>query len=157
MQLRWLTADLEAASKQRATTPWIVAGGHRPLYCSNHDKTQCKTFASLLRSKAEGTFNANGVDLVIQAHMHGYERSWPLKDGVVVAQNYTNPTAPVYVVNGAGGNREGNTLPRGEAWTAFRTQDVGYARLTVTSASLEYEFVDAANGTTLDAFTITRE
>jgi hypothetical protein len=33
---------------------------------------------------------------------------WPLApDGKIVQQNYTNPTAPVYIINGAAGNVEG--------------------------------------------------
>ena len=64
--------------------------------------------------------------------------------------------APVYVVNGAGGNREGNELPKGAAWSAWRSQEVGFGYIVVAGPhSLTYNFV-AANGTTLHNFEITK-
>ncbi len=64
--------------------------------------------------------------------------------------------APVYVVNGAGGNREGNDLPHGQDWTAFRSAEVGFGLISISGpSSLTYDFV-AANGTSLWSFTITK-
>lgn len=37
------------ANAQRAQRPWVVAFGHRPLYCSNKNKMNCEDFASHLR------------------------------------------------------------------------------------------------------------
>ena len=51
------------------------------------------------------------MDLVIQAHLHDYERSLPVLHGVPTSSNYTRPPSPVYVVNGAAGNRERNDHP----------------------------------------------
>jgi len=47
------------------------------------------------------------VDVVFTAHKPNYERLWPLSQGGVPVHSYNNPGAPVYIVNGAGGNREG--------------------------------------------------
>ena len=64
--------------------------------------------------------------------------------------------APVYIVNGAGGNREGNDLPDGASWTSFRSREVGFGYITITgSSSMLYQFV-AANGTTLYEINITK-
>ena len=61
-----------------------------------------------------------------------------------------------YVVNGAGGNREGNADPQAEDWVAFRSADRGFGRITITGATeLQYQFVQN-NGTVLDEFTITK-
>jgi hypothetical protein len=52
-------------------------------------------------------FHAQGVDLVIEAHEHSYERLYPIFDGKVERFNYINPRAPVHIITGAAGSTEG--------------------------------------------------
>ena len=52
------------------------------------------------------------VDVVIQAHQHDYERTLPVNNLTAAGSDYQNPRAPVYVVNGAAGNREKTVLCR---------------------------------------------
>lgn len=155
----WLATDLAAATANRSATrnPWVLVGGHRPLYCSNSDKTQCGTFTAVLRYQAENIIAGAGVDLVITAHEHSYERSWPTFNGTVTATDYVSPAAPVYVVQGAGGNREGNDMPAGGTpWSAFQSSSVGYAVIEVPGPeTLTYTFF-LANATALDTFTISK-
>jgi hypothetical protein len=40
-QYHWLLKDLTAANKNRDATPWIIAMGHRPMYCSNSNFDDC--------------------------------------------------------------------------------------------------------------------
>lgn len=50
-----------------------------------------------------------GVDVVIWAHEHSYERTWPLYDKKVYNGTrgaYVNPGAPVHVITGSAGCRE---------------------------------------------------
>ena len=47
-----------------------------------------------------------GVDVVIEAHEHSYERLWPVYQGKVYQENYNNPKAPVHIVSGAAGCNE---------------------------------------------------
>ena len=63
--------------------------------------------------------------------------------------------APVYVVNGAGGNRESQSLPGPAAWSKFESAEVGFALITAAGKSLTYSFL-AANGTALDTFVMTK-
>ena len=147
----FLTADLAAA--RSAGAAWTIVGGHRPFYCSDNDKTQCGSFSSILRTQGEVLLQ--GVDLVITAHEHGYQRSLPLKNGVVQSSNYSDAPAPVYVVNGAGGNREGNERPGSAAWSVFESGEIGFAVITAAGRSLTYAFL-AANGTALDSFVLTK-
>lgn len=154
-QLAWLKEDLAAASQNKKERPWIVTAGHRPLYCSNGG-VQCGLFADWLRFLAEDTFYSSKVDVVIQCHEHDMERSFPIYKGAVTQNNYTDPAAPVYVVNGAGGNREGNVNPKQEDWVGFHSADRGFARITIHGSSqLDWQFV-ASNGTVVDAFNVTR-
>ena len=162
-EVSFLDADLAAANASRAVTPWLVAGAHRPLYCTNglwksSDK-DCALFAGVMRGQAEATLARHGVDLVLGAHMHGFERTQAVFAGKVVSNatngssTYVAAGAPVYVVNGAGGNREGNDDPNGDApWSVvgahFRT--IGFGLLTVTQSQMQYEFVESATGNVLD-------
>ena len=40
-QLEWIEKDLIAANKNRANVPWIDAQGHRDIYCSTSDDSDC--------------------------------------------------------------------------------------------------------------------
>jgi hypothetical protein len=53
----------------------------------------------------EKLLNDYGVDLVIWAHEHSYERLWPLYDYTVrngsYEEPYRNPRAPVHLISGS--------------------------------------------------------
>jgi len=113
-QVTWIESEL---ASQKPQSRWLVAYGHRPLYCSNTGGNDIPAGNAVLRKAVEGTLHHGGVDLVIQGHVHDYERTWPVYNGVATATNYNDPAAPVYVVNGAAGNREGNDhAPGGQPW-----------------------------------------
>ena len=162
----WLQEDLAVARVGGAK--WLVTGGHRPLFCTNggygSGNKDCKGMAEVLRKQVEPTFA--GVDLVLGSHMHGYERTAAIRNGTAVPSNGTASTgAPVYIVNGAGGNREGNDNPKGDApWSApgAHSGSFGYGLLTIVAAaapgasSLQYQFVESATGAVLDSMTLTK-
>merc|ERR1719158_2549428 len=97
---------------------------HRPMYCSNQDGDDCTKDDSNMRKglpvlgmrffALETLFQEHGVDLAFWAHEHSYERTWPVMDGKVLngtsspGAPYTNPRAPVHIVAGAAGCREGH-------------------------------------------------
>jgi len=159
-QQAWISADL--AKVNRSVTPWTIAYFHRPLYCSNQDDSNCVNFAALLREQVEDIFYNNKVDVVVTAHVHDWERTYPLYKQNATQFNYDSPTAPVYLVQGASGNREGNDnnwhdIP---SWSAARSGKIGYATLTVDGNMLSFNFF-AANSTTgpvlVDSFAITKQ
>lgn len=162
-QRQWLTADLEAANKNRPSTPWIIALGHRPMYCSNNNSDDCRKNDSLVRLGLEDMFFKYGVDLVIQAHEHSYERLWPMYKGVVLAENYTNPRAPIQLITGSAGSKHGvdTMMALNETWSAFRMDDKAlnsYARLKVYNATtLYWEQVAVFGGAVLDSIWVTQE
>lgn len=107
-QLDWVIQDLQKANANRKNRPWIVVYGHRPFYCSNPG-IDCGQYAQYLRDKLEDAFIKYDVDVVFSAHKHCYERNLPVYKGQLMGQNYYHAKTPVYLVNGAGSNREGVT------------------------------------------------
>lgn len=77
--LAWLKADLDAAVKDRAAHPWIIAIHHHGEWTSSShadDKDVLEVRKSLVPLWDEA-----GVDLVLDGHDHNYERSKKLKLG----------------------------------------------------------------------------
>ncbi|XP_052817716.1 acid phosphatase type 7-like [Mya arenaria] len=162
-QRQWISVDLETANKNRHTTPWIVALGHRPMYCSNNDGDDCTKEDSLVKLGLEDIFYNNGVDVILQAHEHSYERLWPMYKSVVLAKNFTNPHAPVQIITGAAGNKHGvdPMNPVNATWSAFRMDNRSlnsFGRLKVDNSShLYWEQVAVFGGEVLDSIWITQE
>jgi len=160
-QYNWIEQDLIKANQNRAQQPWIMVFGHRPFYCSSRgqggDIHNCDTNADRLRSFVEDLFMDYGVDLVFTAHVHDYERTWPVYKEVAYTF-YNNPVAPVYVVCGTAGNQEfleddwKNPPP---VWsTGPRISQYGFCMLHVNSTALTVEFLESSNLTILDSFTL---
>ncbi|XP_045176681.2 acid phosphatase type 7-like isoform X2 [Mercenaria mercenaria] len=126
-QFQWLLQDLIAANKNRDKRPWIIAMGHRPMYCSNNDGDDCTDafMRRWVKTGLEPLFNAQGVDLVIEAHEHSYERLYPMYNGEVERFNYTNPRAPVHIISGSAGSLEGidGWSESAKHWSAFRSSE----------------------------------
>jgi len=161
VQYAWLENDLRMANKNRDKTPWIIAYGHRPMYCSNIDGDDCTTPRSIVRAGLEELFYKYGVDVIIEAHEHSYERLWPVYNET---RDYINPKAPVHIISGAAGCNEQDGIcvnailgPKGP-WSAFRSWLpglYGYGRLRVHNAtSLHWEQVYDITGSVEDAIEI---
>mmetsp|Transcript_35578 Transcript_35578/g.87508 ORF Transcript_35578/g.87508 Transcript_35578/m.87508 type:complete len:328 (+) Transcript_35578:848-1831(+) len=124
----WLRRDLKAVD--RALTPWVVVMFHAPWYNSNagHFKEAWRAQEAL----EQDLYDA-GVDVVLNGHVHSYERSHPVhKWGV-------DPCGPVHLVVGDGGNYEG---PYGGSWrepqpewSAFREGSFGAGKLSIHNAT----------------------
>uniref|UniRef100_A0A1D1ZZT9 Purple acid phosphatase n=1 Tax=Auxenochlorella protothecoides TaxID=3075 RepID=A0A1D1ZZT9_AUXPR len=125
--LAWMEADLQAAQAQRAKHPWILAVGHRPMYCAAplgstgrcHEESEasrngvpsqcphnnplaCKPEPGRRAFPVEPLFQAYGVDLAVYGHIHDYERYLPVLNYTVsgsVERRADNAT--VYVSPGA--------------------------------------------------------
>lgn len=154
-QIEWIQKDLSRANSERDVRPWIIVYGHRPLYCTNID-FDCTGSAAYIRSQLESIFYENGVDLIFGAHMHNYERVHPVYNSSVVSAGittttpwggistvYNTPGAPPHIINGAAGNREGIDtafLNPSPAWSANHFCEFGFGHLTITPATLTWEF-----------------
>ncbi|KAJ8927178.1 hypothetical protein NQ314_020454 [Rhamnusium bicolor] len=174
-QYQWLEDDLAKANlpENREKQPWIIVMGHRPMYCSNLNNDDCTHHETLTRVGLpflhffglEDLLYNYGVDLEIWAHEHSYERLWPIYNYTVYngsyEQPYVNPRAPVHIVTGSAGCKEGRenfTITR-PAWSALISQDYGYTRLKAYNGShLHLEQVsDDKDGDIIDAFWLVKE
>ena len=90
-QMIWLENEMITAVANRKDMPWIVLSMHRPMYCSDSDTA----FGNKFQQAVEPLVLKYDVDLVIQGHMHAYERVHPNVGGVVSVQ-------PEHMHNGHG-------------------------------------------------------
>ncbi|XP_059483702.1 acid phosphatase type 7 [Neocloeon triangulifer] len=172
-QYEWLEQDLIKANKNRKERPWIITFGHRPMYCTNLNRDDCTKHETLVRSglpflhwfSLEDLFYEHGVDLEIWAHEHSYERLFPIYDYKVYNGSYeapyTNYKAPVHIITGSAGCQEGREHFTGDKpdWSAFRSNDYGYARMTVQNKThLYFEQVsDDKKGAVLDSLWLIKD
>ncbi|HWP99702.1 MAG TPA: carbohydrate-binding protein, partial [Vicinamibacterales bacterium] len=123
-QLAWLEADLSST-----TQPWRIVYLHRPPYSAG------TRYGSDLAVRAAfgPIFERYGVQLVIAAHEHLYERSVPWRE------HTADGSAVTYVVTGGGG---ASLYPAGAAaWTATSRSVHHYVRGTVADCVLTLEAV----------------
>jgi hypothetical protein len=135
-QLNWLASDLSSTNQ-----PWRVAVFHRSPYSAGGEHG-----SDLAVRQAFGPiFQQHGVQLVISAHEHVYERTVPWREVTGGSQAVT------YIVAGGGGAR---LYPAGRnIWTATSLSEYHYVRGTVSGCQLTLEVV-GPGGTILDQYTL---
>ena len=138
-QLAWLQADLAATSQ-----PWKIAYFHRSPYSSGGEHG-----SDLAVRQAFGPiFEAHGVQLVLSAHEHVYERGVPWR----VSADSTRQ-AVTYVVTGGGG---GPLYPAAtDAWTARSASTHHLTHVAINGCTATLTAVDAT-GATLDTWSLNR-
>lgn len=102
-QARWFAHDMERAAA-RPDILWRVVACHKPPYSTGHHAVE-KDSRDVQRHLPP-LFDAHGVDLVLSAHDHYYQRSYPLRDGRVTdrsASVYRNPRGVMYLVTAGAG------------------------------------------------------
>ncbi len=148
-QKAWLDQALKA-SKAR----WKIAIHHHDVRTSDEDDygltwDDTSTYGDAdVQADFLPLYEAHNVDLVFFAHLHSYERSWPIRDGKVdLARGVT------YVqVGGLGGNLE--DFAPNKPWFSRKTfRDHHYVSVAVTPERLDLQTTDA-QGRTRDVFSI---
>lgn len=160
----WLIQDLKEAQLNRDIRPWIVFMSHRPFYCSSNT-SNCYRDVKKLKS-IEKLLYENKVDLVLQAHVHNYERDSPIYNNTRISglndteHFYYSPQAPVYIINGNAGNYEAHNDQFSqikEDWFIYGTTDYGYGRLTVFNEThLHFEMYSSEKVQEIDYFWIVK-
>ncbi|KAE8878346.1 hypothetical protein PF008_g27732 [Phytophthora fragariae] len=168
-QLAWLEEDLKAADANRDNVPWIIVGMHRPMYtirsCGPDGVPNNDYEARNVQEAFEELFIKYKVDLVLQGHVHTYERLYPtannsaIMDGVSRDnKTYENPQAPVYVITGTAGGPEGLFVyqdPPSPEWLVLMdNKHFSITRLSVTPTNLTLAKIESATGIIHDEFSI---
>jgi acid phosphatase type 7 len=143
----WLQADLQNATENRASVPWIVTFHHHPLYCSHDPEndeltTDCEVETAILRHSLEEIYYKHKVDLVIAGHLHHYERQSAIYQNKTVPcetedeHTCINAAAPVHIISGSGGNRlkKNDDISKNPClWSRFQSMDYGFGKLSVVN------------------------
>jgi 3',5'-cyclic AMP phosphodiesterase CpdA len=149
-QYKWLAADL--AKVDRSVTPWVFVFFHSPWYSSN---TVHENSGESMRVSYEALFNSAKVDMVLNGHVHAYERTYSVNN------NQLDPAAPEYRTCGNGGNHEGlyNTwIEPKPAWSAYRNAFYGFSSMEIYNAThLYWEAFRVSNNTVADSSWLIRQ
>lgn len=165
MQYEFLEEDLRKVD--RSVTPWIVVGGHRPGLIDSGYEAGCTENCAYTDSVMtltlflEPLFVKYGVDVVLWAHSHDYQRQCATMkfecqqrshfvDRPFNAFVQYNPPAPIHFSVGSAG---AGYTPYNHFNTAFTERDshvFGFSMITAHNAShLHFEMINA-NGTDHD-------
>jgi hypothetical protein len=115
-QYEFVNDDLASAASD-PNIDWIVVYYHKEAYTSPYttpaSEEEIRTASITFRDAYHPLFEKYDVDLVLQAHNHNYERSYPIKYNnanssipIVTdahANNYSNPEGQIFVTVGTGG------------------------------------------------------
>ena len=164
-QYSFVNDDLAQASNNE-NIDWIIVFGYRPFYSSptTHPGPQ------VLRNTYPPLFEKYGVDLILTAHNHNYQRTYPIlsnserpgypiiKDGNNTS-DYENPGAPIYVTAGTGGANL-QELDGQSQFVANQFSEIGFLNVNITTEDtgkqLQAAFHNSNNGTIMDRFSITK-
>jgi hypothetical protein len=136
-QLSWLESDLAATTQQ-----WKIALFHRSPYSAGGEHGS----DLVVRDAFAPLFEQYGVQLVLSAHEHDYERTLPTRAA-------STGTAVTYIVTGGGG---APLYPAGSAaWTAYSASRHHYIRAAVAECSLIVKAI-GLDGSTFDSVTLNR-
>jgi len=165
-QYKFISEDLKKASEDKEID-WIIVTSYGPLYTSPSRHTSEKD----IRNIYHPLFEQYGVDLVLQAHNHNYQRTYPISYNYgdssepVVSNQFTTgysgqSNGIVFAIVGTGG--EGfYPLESQAAYTATQFARFGFLNIEISNGNPHTEltgtFYDNKGDEVRDQFTIEKE
>jgi len=145
-QYTWLEKDLK--SVDRSVTPWVILTGHRPMYTSIIDDGE-QSVAAHMRQWIEPLLLKFHVNLCLWGHIHYYERSCPVYQGVCQSDS----KAPVHATVGTGGTDLGFGISNfNETWDVAHDIDWGYFLIHANASDMHLQFKVNLDGHVSDEF-----
>ena len=162
-QYEYVRNDLKLA-RENKSIDWIIVYSFKPFYSSNSTHPGEEE----LRDFYHPLFDAYDVDLVLQAHNHNYQRTYPMtfnnsspKYPIISDKqtyNFSNPKAPMFVTVGTAGAPLYNFSSQ-SPYTIFQLAQYGFLNVDIEKLqnvnTLRGTFYDN-NLNKLDNFTITK-
>ncbi|MDP9197352.1 MAG: Ig-like domain-containing protein [Thermoproteota archaeon] len=164
-QYNFVKKDLESASNN-PSVHWVIVTFHQPAYSSPNSCSSCKATTSI-RDTYHSLFDLYGVDLVLEGHVHNYQRSYPLlynkndpSHPTVTStdkNNYVDPKGSIFVIVGTGGVNF-HSIAGKESYIVSQ-QDAKFGFLNIhfsdDGKNLNAKFF-ANDGSVLDQFSVTK-
>lgn len=161
-QREFVSNDLFSSS-QNKSIHWIIVYLYKPMYSSPSQHASDE----LLRNIYHPLFDYYGVDLVLQAHNHNYQRSFPIRfnqtnssNPVVTDRNisiYNHPNGTIFMVVGTGGAHQYNLLGK-SSYIVTQFQRFGFLNIDIVQNGTKMvgTFFDSRDGKSKDQFTIVK-
>ncbi|MGV8107477.1 MAG: metallophosphoesterase [Nitrososphaerota archaeon] len=166
-QYNFVIDDLRKAANN-PDIKWIVVTMHHPLYSSPNEcsLSDCQGDEELSKTY-HPLFDKYGVDIVLQAHVRNYQRSFPLdfnqeapSKPIVTSSSkgeYKNPDGIIFAIVGTGGGELKHDLEEQSSFMAYQ-QDSKFGILDIyfSENNLDAKFV-TNDGATMDHFSIEKK
>ena len=170
-QYEFVNADLASAASD-PNIDWIVVYYHNIGYASpslgipNGDNV--RTGLKSLRDAYHPLFEKYDVDLVLQGHVHNYERSYPIKfnntnsSSPIITDahtnNYFNPDGQIFVTIGTGGASNHFFLVGRAPFVVYHYSGYGFLNIDVIDNGQTFNVTFHSNdGGIKDQFSITKK
>jgi predicted phosphodiesterase len=150
-QYKWLDKALAASDAK-----WKICFHHHPPYSSDDndfgDSWKGPTRAGDVRVRDfVKLYEKHNVDLVLNGHVHVYERTWPIRDGKV-----DENSGVVYITTGGGGARLENFAPTPAFYKQEGRVDYHYCYVTVHRGTFNMKVFDH-EGRLFDQFALKKD
>ena len=166
-QYNFIKSDLAKAAN-KDNTNWIIVVMHEPFYTS---PTSCKIKSCQgignLRDTYHPLFDTYEIDLVLGAHLHNYQRSFPLEYNSAssskpittskIPSKYNDPKGEIYVIVGTGGINFHKIIGKNSYIVNQQSSFFGHLNVDITNKGqvLTAKFIQN-NGKVFDSFSITK-
>ena len=159
-QFNFAESDLKQATSN-PNTDWIIVAFHKPLYTSPSTHPADIDF----RNVYHPLFDQYNVDLVLQAHNHNYQRSYPLSYNQngdqpsitdINKSTYNDPKGEIFVIAGTGGKSIYDIKSK-SSFTSSQFEDYGILEVAISGGlQLTGTFYSDNGNKILDSFTIVK-
>jgi hypothetical protein len=164
-QFRFAVDDLLKAANN-PEVQWIIVAYHRTITYNSNTSAE-DVGSSDFRDTYHPLFEHYSVDLVLMAHQHNYERTYPLQyntdspeSPIITDRNksyYNNPEGQVFAIIGTGGAHLFHFVGEAPNSTAERYDGFGLAEIKVTENPRMLKFTFFSDGERAeDTFIITK-